>query len=447
MTVRAPQVCSGVSRRTFLQVGGLAMGGLSLPQLLHAEAQSGIRQSHKSVIMIFLSGGPPHQDMVDLKPDAPVEIHGEFRPIATNVPGIEICELLPLLARMTDKLAIVRSVVGSEGRHASFQCMTGWPVTRQPQGGWPSFGSAISKLLGPTIPRTPAFVGLSPPMKSSTWADSGQPGFLGIAHAPFRPTAEGNADMVLNGVTLDRLEDRQVLLASVDRLRRDIDASGAIEGLDSATEQAFGVLTSSRLAAALDLSREPRHVRDRYGYGSPEPAGYGDAGPLLNTYLLTARRLVEAGVRCVTLAYGRWDWHGQPHGTNFENARDHLPFFDQGVSALLEDLHQRGMDEDVSVIVWGEFGRTPRINPNGGRDHWPQVSCALLSGGGMRTGQVIGSTNRLGEHAVERPVHFQEVLATLYHRLGIDVNTATINDLTGRPQYLIDHVQPMRELA
>jgi hypothetical protein len=439
--------CDSLPRRNFLRIGGLAMGGLSLADILRAEARVGISRSKKAVIIIFLSGGPPHQDMVDLKPDAPVDIRGEFRPIATNVPGIEICEHLPLLARMTDKLAIVRSVVGSEGRHASFQCMTGWPVTRQPQGGWPSVGSSISKLLGPTVPRTPAFVGLSPPMKSSTWADPGQPGFLGPAHAPFRPSGEGNADMVLHGVTPARFNDRQSLLTCFDRFRRDVDASGVMEGLDSATEQAFGVLTSGRLADALDLSREPQQLRDRYGYGSAEPAGYGDAGPLLNTYFLTARRLVEAGVRCVTLAYGRWDWHGQPHGTNFENARDHLPMLDQGVSALLEDLHQRGMDEDVSVLVWGEFGRTPRINANGGRDHWPQVSCALLAGGGMRTGQVIGSTNRLGEHAVDRPVHFQEILATIYHRLGIDVNTATINDLAGRPQYLVDHMQPMRELV
>src|SRR5258708_472510 len=265
-----------------------------------------------------------------------------------------------------------------------------------------------------------------------------------MAHAPFKPSAEGKADMVLNGVTPGRLEDRQSLLACFDRFRREADATGAMEGLDSATEQAFGVLTSSRLAEALDLSRESRVVRDRYGYGSSEPAGYGDAGPLLNTYFLTARRLIEAGVRCVTLAYGRWDWHGQPHGTNFENARDHLPFFDQGVSALIDDLYARGLDQHVSVIVWGEFGRTPRINPNGGRDHWPQVSFAMLAGGGMRTGQVIGSTNRLGEHPVDRPVHFQEVFATLYHRLGIDVNTATISDLTGRPQYLVDQVQPIR---
>jgi uncharacterized protein (DUF1501 family) len=284
-------------------------------------------------------------------------------------------------------------------------------------------------------------------MKVMSWADPGQSGFLGVGHAAFKPSAEGAPDMVLDGITLDRLQDRQTLLASFDRFRREADSAGLMDGLDAFNQQALGILTSSRLAEALDLSRENRAVRDRYGYGSPEPAGYGDAGPLLNDYFLTARRLVEAGVRCVTLAYGRWDWHGRPHGTNFENARHHLPMLDQGVTALVEDLHQRGLDRDVSVVVWGEFGRTPKINSEGGRDHWPPVSCALLAGGGMRTGQVIGSTNRLGEYAKDRPVSFQEVFATLYRNIGIDVNTATVTDLAGRPQYLVDHAQPIAELV
>ncbi|HVX62860.1 MAG TPA: DUF1501 domain-containing protein [Pirellulales bacterium] len=438
--------CDGITRRNFLQIGGLAMGGASLPELLRAEAQSGRRSSHKAVIMIFLSGGPPHQDLIDLKPEAPIEIRGEFSPIATNVPGIEICELLPQLASMMDKFAAIRSIVGSEGAHAAFQCLTARKRNPQPPGGWPAFGSFVSKLQGPTQPSIPPFVSLSPKMRSAAWSDPGQPGYLGIAHAPFKPSAEGRADMVLNGVTLDRLHDRQALLASFDRFRREADSSGAMQGLDAFNQQALGILTSSRLAEALDLSREDRRVRDRYGYGSEKPAGYGDAGPLLNTYFLTARRLIEAGVRCVTLAYGRWDWHGKPYGTTFENSRDHMPMLDQGLSALVEDLHERGLDRDVSVVVWGEFGRTPKINANGGRDHWPPVSCALLSGGGMRTGQVIGSTNRLGEYAKDRPVTFQEVFATLYHNLGIDVNTATVTDLAGRPQYPVDHVQPIREL-
>ena len=194
------------------------------------------------------------------------------------------------------------------------------------------------------------------------------------------------------------------------------------KGRTSSARQALSILTSSRLVEALDLEREDPRLRDRYGRGSPEPAGYGDAGPLLNDYFLAARRLVEAGVRVVTLAYGRWDWHGKPYGTTFENARDHLPMLDIGLTALLDDLYDRGMEKDVSVIVWGEFGRTPKINKDGGRDHWPAVSCALLAGGGMRVGQVIGSTDRLAEQPKDRPVSFQEIFATLVsqsrHRRG-----------------------------
>jgi hypothetical protein len=442
------RLCDRASRREFLKIGGLAMGGLSLPQLLRAEAEAGVSRSHKAVIMIFLSGGPPHQDMVDLKPDAPAEFRGEFNPIRTNVVGIDICEHLPRLAARMDRFAVIRSIVGSEGHHASFQCMTGRTHARQPAGGWPSLGSTISRLQGPTDPSVPPFVGLSPRMITSTWADSGQPGFLGLAHAPFKPNADGMRDMVLRGMTLDRLADRRTLRTSFDQARRDVlEGSEIMQGADRFTQQAFSILTSSKVADALDLEREDSRLRDRYGRGSPEPAGYGDAGPLLNDYFLAARRLVEAGVRVVTLAYGRWDWHGRPHGTTFENARHHMPMLDLGITTLVEDLRERGLDRDVSVVVWGEFGRTPRINPNAGRDHWPAVSCALLAGGGMRTGQVIGSTTRYAENAKDHPVTFQEVFATLYHNLGIDLNRATVTDLTGRPQYLVDgNAQPIGEL-
>jgi Protein of unknown function (DUF1501) len=441
------RLCDHLNRRSFLTIGGLALGGLSLPQLLRAEAAAGTASPHKAVIMIFLAGGPPHQDMVDLKPDAPAEVRGEFNPIRTRVPGIDVCEHLPLLAQRTDRLAIIRSVVGSEGAHAAFQCMTGQTQARQPAGGWPSLGSVVSRLQGPTRESIPPFVGLSPPMKTASWADPGQPGFLGLTHAPFRPNADGLADMVLKGVTLDQLGDRKKLLASFDGLRREADSGGKLEAADEFTRQAFNVLTSSKLAEALDLEREDVKVRDRYGRGSPEPAGFGDAGPLLNDYFLAARRLVEVGVRVVTLSYGRWDWHGKPHGTNFENARNHLPMLDLGLSALLDDLQQRALDQDVTVIVWGEFGRTPKINPQGGRDHWPQVSCALLAGGGLRTGQVIGSTDRLADHAKDRPVTFKEIFATLYHNLGIDPGKATVTDLTGRPRYVIEDAEPLPELV
>ena len=447
--------CDRLDRRSFLQIGGLALGGfgsLSLPQLLRAEQSTAAltgkpAMTHKSIINIFLSGGPPHQDLVDLKPDAPSEIRGEFNPIATNVPGIEICELLPKLAQMTDKLAIIRSLVGSDGRHAAFQCQTGRRFNNQIAGGWPSFGSHVSKLQGSVDAAVPAFVGLAPKMITSTWADNGQPGFLGPAHTPFQPNAEGKADMVLNGANVERFGSRKSLLTNFDTLRRDLDASGMLKGMDKFTEQAFGILTSSKLAEAIDLEREDPKLRDRYGRGSDKPAGYGDAGPLLNDYFLLARRLVEAGARVVSLAYGRWDWHGMPYGTNFSNAREHFPMLDLALTALIEDLERRNMLDNTTVLVWGEFGRTPKINPNGGRDHWPEVACAILAGGGLRTGQVIGSTNRNAERPKDRPVTFQEVFATLYHSLGIDVNTATINDLSGRPQYLIDEgTQPIREL-
>ena len=441
--------CDGLSRRSFLRIGTLAVGGLSLPQLLRAEQQSGTRRSPKAVIMVFLSGGPPHQDMFDLKMDAPAEIRGEFQPISTSVPGIQICEHLPRMAQMMNKLVPIRSLVGSEGRHASFQCMTGWPVNQQPPGGWPSFGSTVAKVQGMAGAGMPPYVNLSPKMRTPTWADPGQPGFLGQAYAPFTPNNGGAANLLLEGITLDKLTGRDSLRQKLDTLRRAAESDDAIAGLDAYQQQALGILTSSKLADALDLEKEDPKLREKYGGGSLEPAGYGDAGPLTNDYLLTARRLVEAGVRVVSLAYGRWDWHGRPHGTNFDNARDHLPRLDQGLTTLIEDLESRGMIEDVSIVVWGEFGRTPRINKNGGRDHWPQVGCALLAGGGIRAGQVIGSTNRLGEHAKDRPVHFQEILATLYRNLGIDVNRATVNDLSGRPRYLVDHTQyqPLKELV
>src|SRR5262245_41385575 len=228
--------CDRRTRRNFLQIGSLAIGGLTLPQILRAESESGVKSNHKSVIMVFLSGGPPHQDMVDLKPNAPSEIRGEFSPIRTSVPGIQICELLPRLAGMMDKWSIIRSVVGSDGRHASFMCMTGRPFANQPPGGWPSFGSCVSKVQGGTRRSMPPYVSLTPPMKTATWADPGQPGFLGLAHAPFQPMAEGKADMVLNGITPDRLGDRRSLLASFDRYRRNLDASGSMEGMDQYTE-------------------------------------------------------------------------------------------------------------------------------------------------------------------------------------------------------------------
>jgi hypothetical protein len=433
--------CDGVSRRNFLKIGALGMAGLSLPRILRAEAAQGVRNPHKAVIMIFLPGGPAHQDLFDLKPDAPLEIRGEFSPIKTNVPGIEICELMPRLAKMMDRVALIRSIVGASPDHDAFQCQTGRPKRQMPPGGWPSLGSCVSKLQGAADPSMPAFVGLAGAMGHKPWADPGQAGFLGIAHAPFKPSGEGKDDMTLNGVSLDRLGDRRALLGSLDRFRREADSGRAMEGLDAFNQQAMGMLTSSKLARALDLSTEDPKIVERYGQGSPK--NRDDGGPRLTSNFLVARRLVEAGVRCVTLAFSRWDHHGK----TFPQLREDLPLLDQGLTALLDDLYERGLEKDVSVIVWGEFGRTPTINKDAGRDHWPKVSCALMAGGGIRTGQVIGSTDRIAAEAKDRPVEFGEVFATLYHNLGIDINQATVPDLSGRPRFLVEGHQPIKELV
>ena len=440
---RPKRLCDGLTRRELLTIGALGVGGLALPDLLRAEALQGLGRSRKAVIMIYLCGAPPHQDMYDLKMQAPAEIRGEFQPIATAVPGIEICEHLPRLAKIMDKLVPIRSVYGSpDGNHDSFICYTGRSFRQQPPGGWPSVGSTLSKLLGPASPEIPPFVGLSPRAGHPPYGSPGHPGFLGPAHSAFRPNGEGQSDLKLNGISVERLGDRKALLAGMDRLRRDLDASGKMQALDAFTQQALGVLTSSKLADALDLSREDPRVRERYGKG--DERNYGDGAPRNQEHFLVARRLVEAGARCVTLNFGRWDFHSQ-NFSEFKNT--HGPQFDQGLSALVEDLYERGLDRDVSVVAWGEFGRTPIINKDAGRDHWPQVGGALLAGGGMKMGQVIGATDRLGGTPVERPVHFGEVLATLYRQLGIDPNAVTLRDLAGRPQYLVDHHLPMPELV
>lgn len=445
---RPSSLCDGHSRRHFLKIGGLALGGMSLPQILKAEQQTSVapagkKLSHKAIIMIYLSGGPSHQDMYDLKMDAPVEIRGTFKPIQTNVPGIEICEHMPRLAQMMDKFAIIRSLYGSPDQHASDTCMSGFPIgARGRQDNRPSLGSALSRLHGPVDRAVPPFVGLTTPTGHAPYSNPGLPGFLGLAHAPFQPASEGMANMRLNNITLDRLRDRQSLLSSFDEFREYAEANANIQGMETNTKKAFDVLTSSKLVEALDLEKEEPALRDRYGRGSSSPAFGEDAGPHWMDQFLMARRLVEAGVRCVTLSFGSWD----RHHSNFARLPEQLDKLDQGITALVEDLHLRGLDQDVSVIAWGEFGRTPRINDGGGRDHWPQASCALLAGGGMRMGQVIGSTNRLGEVPQDRPIHYQEVFATLYHQLGIDVQTATIPDHSGRPQFLLDQQAVVKEL-
>ena len=445
---RQSPFCDRVSRRNFLKIGSLGLSGLTLPQLLAAEECAGIGNSRKSVILIYLVGGPPHQDILDIKTAAPREIAGPFRPIRTNVPGIEICEHLPRLARMMDKLVPIRSVVGAQDDHDSSQCFTGrHPKVGVPSGGWPQLGSVVSKLQGARDNSVPPFVSLCYTTTHGPYNEPG-PGFLGISRDSLRPMGPTRQDMILQGITHDQLDNRKALLTSLDRFRRDTDSSGKMRGMDSFTEQAMGILTSSRLADALDLSKEDPKLVARYGTGNEKVHIDENGVPRVPQSFLVARRLVEAGARVVTLNYSKWDWHGHPYGSIFDRCQEDLTVFDQAFSTFIEDLHDRGLDKDVTVGVWGEFGRTPMINKNVGRDHWPRVSCALLAGGGMKTGQVIGATDRLGGEAVDRPVTFGDLFATLYHNLGIDVGTTTITDLNGRPQYLVDPgAQPLAELV
>ncbi len=418
---RDARFCDGVSRRSFLQLGALGLGAagtFSLADLLRAEETAGLGSSHKAIINIHLGGGPSHQDMFDLKPEAPVEFRGEFNPIPTNVSGMEICEHMPLLAGMADRFAVIRSLVGMFDDHSNFHTQTGYPRRDlQNIGGRPSIGSVASKLLGPAGTGAPPFV---------SYMDVSS-GYLGAVHKAYRPS--GNELRLGGGLTAERLTARTNLLAAIDNIRRDMDNSGRMEAFDSYTQRAVDVVTSGRVADAIDLNLEDPAIRDRYGKEGSE--------------FLRARRLVEAGVRVVTFNWGGWDTHGD----NFNQLRRQLPNLDRSMSALLTDLRERGLDQDVTVVMWGEFGRTPRVNGGAGRDHWSRVASAFLAGGGMRLGQMIGSTSKDAGEAKDRPVWLQEVFATLYHNLGINVQNTSILDPNGRPQFLVDIRKPIAALV
>ena len=468
LTIPGPRsrYCDGISRRSWLQIGGLALGGLGLPEILRAEAQNRAGKRIKGIIMVLLPGGPTHLDMYDLKPDAPVEIRGELRPIHTKVPGIDICELMPRLAGMADKLTLIRSLMGFQNDHNTHWCTTGWEshpamdasplVPGFPPGNWPSMGAVLSKQFGPRVRGIPPCIDLTsiePDARFILRTPPGQPGYLGPAHAGFEVDAVDRSNIMLNGVSLGRLADRRALLAGFDQFRRHADSADLANGIDEFHEQAFEVLTAPRLAKALDLSLEEPSLRRRYGLGLEYPSER-QGKTHLDQFLL-ARRVIEAGARCVTLAFSRWpfgrmsqnDYNWDWHKDVFGEARGALPLFDLGLSTLIQDLDERGLLDEIAVVAWGEFGRTPKINQNAGRDHWPHVAGALLAGGGMRSGQVLGSTTKWGEEPQTRPVHFRDVFATLYQRLGIDVATTQFHDLAGRPQYLVGDHRPLPELV
>ncbi len=419
------QHCDGVNRRNFLRVGAFG-AGLTLADMLRARAATQApgaptRSTQKSVIMVYLPGGPSHIDMYDLKPEAPVEFRGEFRPIPTNVPGIQISEHMPQQARMMDKLSIVRSLVAND-EHSDSYVMTGYTenTNRTATGGQhPSIGSVISRTRAGANSDVPPFVSLRG-MSMGT-----EPGFLGISHRPF--TAEGPGIQNLRPTVADRMGDRRDLLGRFDTVRREIDASGTMRGMDAFSARAFDMIASGTVRQALDLRQEDPRTRDRYK-GVEQ--------------FLTARRLVEAGVGCVTLSYGGWDTHDR----NFIQLRQQLPVLDRGIASLIQDLHDRGMQDDVITVVWGEFGRTPKVNSSmGGRDHWSPVMSALVAGGGLKMGQAVGSSSARGEYPKDRPYKVPHLLSTVYQAIGIDPG-ATFNNGAGRPMYILDERAPVTEL-
>lgn len=467
VTGRSFRNCTGHSRRSFLVAGAFGFGGWTMADLLKAEAAEGIRSSRKAVINIHLDGGPPQLDTIDPKPGAPREIRGDFAPIQTSLPGVQISELMPAVAANADLFTFVRTLVGSDGKHHAFQCQSGFRENDMAAlGGRPAMGSVVSKLLGSPSDATPAFVDLM--QGRPLVRNSARPGFLGPTFQAFRPDMstmfpreleagmknelkrlgpDQTVNLTLNeSLSHTRLDDRRELLTSLDRIRRKVDASGMMNAMDRFQQQAVGILTSGQFADAMDLTAEDPAVLARYTAPAVKQGvqSVTSEGPDCIRKFLLARRLVEAGVRCVSVSISDFD----THSSNFERMRHLIPIVDYGITTLVQDLKERGMLDDVSIVAWGEFGRTPRINSkNGGRDHWPRVGPALLAGGGMRTGQVIGETDRIAGSPVSRPVHYKDIFATLYRNLGIDARHLTIDDPQGRPQYLLDDGEALPEVG
>ena len=457
---------AGLRRRSFLRVGALGLGGFTLADLLRAEERAGAGSSHKAVIHLHLDGGPPQMDLIDPKPDAPAEIRGPFAPIPTKVDGLQLTELLPKVASIADRFAFLRSLVGAAGRHDAFQCQSGYDSKSLASiGGRPAMGCIVEKTLGPGPQDSPAFIDL---MQGRPLArNSARPGFLGATYKPFRPDlshlferqleegmkgelarlGENHRDSLalIDGLSPERLDMRMRVLRRFDRLRSGLDRSGAMAAADSFTQRAVSILTSGKVAEALDLSREDPRVLARY---TPAEPGSGKKfvtaeGPEAARKLLLARRLVEAGARYVSVSLSDFDTHSD----NFPRMRHLGPILDHALHALVTDLDERGMLDDVTVLAWGEFGRTPKVNAKGGRDHWPQVAMGILAGGGMNVGQVIGSTDKTASEATSRPIRYRDVLATLYHNLGIDLAATSVTDFRGRPRHLLDDAAPIRELV
>jgi hypothetical protein len=435
--------CDGLSRRRMLQIGSLSTFGQTLPGLLRAEQGGNVHpaaRSKKSVILVWMHGGPSQLDMYDMKPEAPAEYRGPFRPVASSLPGLDVCELLPEHAKVMDKCTVIRSFSHGNGDHwaAAHWMLTGRTGAngsdRRPR--YPSMGAVASHLLGPTQPGSLPTVN----MNDGGFGFHGA-AWLGVNHNPFRygdfsygneagqlPTGDHKSFSLTEGLSETRLIDRVSLSNQLDSLKRRIDSNRLFQQVDAVGAQAMDLVLSGRVRRAFDVAEEPAALRERYGTGWGEQA-------------LLARRLIEAGVRYVSLNTGYFDDHG-----SIEPAlKDKLPRHDRAVGVLIQDLAERGMLDDTLVIVAGEFGHTPRINSNAGRDHWPQAQSILIAGGGYRHGQVIGATNDKAEYPITKPIAVEDFCAIVYHSLGLKVDD-TILDLFGRPTHLVPAGQVPPEL-
>ena len=427
--------CDGVHRRTMLKVGALASAGFALPDLLRLRAGSTGSEQAKSrqALLIFLPGGPSHYESFDPKPDAPLEIRGPFSSIATSVPGLQISETLPQLAKIADRYSLVRSCCHDNSGHGGGQryVQTGYKsasLEDELPHDYPAAGAIISKIRGPMHGGLPTYIRVPN-------GDDGGAKFLGNAYDAFEVYSTGKPVGldVRPTLKLDRLSDRRGLRELLDRLQRQQENRRVMEAMDELERQALEMLSSTAAHEAFDASQEPDAVRERYGKHE-----FGKC-------MLLARRFIEAGAGIVSVRVGSWDHHGNAGGTVTSGVNDNNVPLDQALSALIMDLHERGLSERVVLWCWGEFGRTPRINKSAGRDHWPQAMSVLMSGGGLKSGVVVGATTKSGEQPADRALSPADVLATIYRQLGIDTRQQFLNT-AGRPISILGHGEPIREL-
>ncbi|HZL87148.1 MAG TPA: DUF1501 domain-containing protein [Pirellulaceae bacterium] len=431
----------GHTRRSFLQVGTFALGGLTLAELLRQQTLAdSAAPKPKSALLIHLSGGPSHLDMYDMKPDAPSEYCGEFSPIATNVPGMEICELMPLQAKIADKFAILRGAQIAN-LHTGNMFYSGFPWQENPRAFAP--GEARRPAVGCVVSRLrPGAKDIPPYVSIENHHDWERAYYAGIEHEPVRVGSGGPREAIDNmgrhqSLTALRLVDRQCLLKDLETVRRDLEQQRTFAGMDGFRQKALDMVTTTRVREAFDLEKESAETRERYGQG---PFRHG---PHPGRSLLLARRLLEAGVSVVTVGIHNWD----THASNFTTLREQLPVLDKALFALLSDLSDRRLLDDVVIVMGGEFGRTPRIGDQtpDGRGHWPDAGFLWMAGGGLKTGQILGATDARGEAVVGSPIGMKSVLATVYKQLGIDP-AITLLDHNGRPQYILDEREPIGPL-